>query len=96
MSTPTSIVAIVILYLLIEAAAHLPRLIALAIASVTGSVLARRKHRSDRALIDASTAGGADPWQRTTRVQRCLMRRALQDTMRLTIHRSLFPDVGSL
>jgi hypothetical protein len=95
MSMTPSIVAVIILYLLIQAAARLPRLVALVIASVTGSVLVRLKRRSERALISVPVSGGRNSWQRTTRVERRLLRRALRDTMRLTVHRSLFPDVTS-
>lgn len=95
MSTPTSILAIVTLYLLLKAATYLPRLMALIIASGIGSVLVRRNLRSNRALIGASRIGTADPWERSTRVQRRLLRRALRDTMRLTVHRSLFPSMTS-
>ena len=91
-----SIVAAAALCLLVRAAAHLPRLVALAIASVTGSVLLLSKRRSDVALISRQPTPVCDRWQRSTRSERRLLRRALRDTMRLTVHRSLFPDVTSV
>lgn len=95
MSMTASIVAVGALYLLVRAAAHLPRLSALVIASVTGSVMIRSKRRSDVALIDRQPTSVFDHWQRSTRSERRLLRRGLRHTMQLTVHRSLFPDVTS-
>lgn len=96
MSLTASIVAAGALYLLVRATAHLPRLAALVIASVTGSVLIRRKRRSDVALIGRQPTSACDRWQRSTRSERRLLRCGLRDTMRLTVHRSLFLDVTSV